>query len=145
MMIAKTTAYGIRALAYLAKQEPGRPCELRKIAEGEQIPPVYLRKILSQLRRHRLVHSTKGIHGGYQLSKPPETIILWDVFRVLDPEPDVDMCVLGHGVCDPRYPCPLHEDWEQLRRQFIELLQSRTISEVADRMLPRIGREATSR
>ncbi|HMX29573.1 MAG TPA: Rrf2 family transcriptional regulator [Blastocatellia bacterium] len=69
MIFSKATGYGIRALAYLAKHAGENPCGLREIAEAEQIPPLYLSKVLGDLRRQRLVRSTKGIHGGYVLAR----------------------------------------------------------------------------
>ena len=142
MIFSKATGYGIRALAYLANQNVGRPCGLREIAEAEQIPPVYLRKILGALRRHRLVRSTKGIHGGYALASPPQAITLWNVFQLLEPEPDLDQCILGYGengACDPDAPCPLHDDWQSVRQELMELLQTKTISQVAASAIERRG------
>ena len=74
MIISKATGYGIRALAYMTSRPANERCSLREIALHEQIPPVYLQKILGMLRRLRLVRSTKGIHGGYELNRPPQSI-----------------------------------------------------------------------
>jgi Rrf2 family protein len=130
MIFSKTTAYGIRALAYLAHHPEG-PCGLQQIVEQEKIPPLYLRKVLGELRRHRLLRSSRGIHGGYELARSPETITLWDVFRVLEPDPYLDGCILGQGQCHHESSCALHEDWQRVRRELLRLLQSKTISEVA--------------
>ena len=130
MIFSKTTAYGIRALAYLANHQDG-PCGLQQIVEHEKVPPLYLRKVLGELRRHRLLRSSKGIHGGYELARPPETITLWDVFRILEPDPYLDVCILGQGQCNHEPLCALHEDWQRVRRDLVGLLQSKTISEVA--------------
>ncbi|MFY9610200.1 MAG: Rrf2 family transcriptional regulator [Blastocatellia bacterium] len=131
MIFSKATGYGIRALAYLARNPDRGLCGLQEIAEHERIPPVYLRKVLGELRRHRLLYSVKGIHGGYRLARPPQTITLWEVFRVLEPDPYVDACILGCGQCDPESSCALHEDWQKVRKDLVGLLQTKTISEVA--------------
>jgi Rrf2 family protein len=131
MIFSKATGYGIRALAYLARHPESGLCGLREIAEHEHIPPVYLRKVLGELRRHRLLRSVKGIHGGYELARPPQTITLWEVFRVLEPDPYVDACILGRGECNPQSSCALHEDWQKVRTQLLGVLQTKTISEVA--------------
>ena len=131
MILSKATGYGIRALAFLANQPNDGLCGLTEIAKHEKIPPVYLRKILGELRRHRLLRSVKGIHGGYELARAPESITLWEVFRVLEPDPYIDSCILGHGVCTPACGCLLHNDWQRIRREFVELLQTKTIAEIA--------------
>ena len=86
-MFSKSTGYAVRALAYLAIQGQERSCGLREIAEHEKIPPVFLGKVLGDLRRHRVLTSNKGIHGGYRLARPPQTITLWDVVALLEPDP----------------------------------------------------------
>ena len=131
MIFSKATGYGIRALAFLASNSNAGLCGLTEIAEHEQIPPVYLRKILGELRRHRLLRSVKGIHGGYELARPPQSITLWDVFRVLEPDPYIDACILGHGVCTPACGCSLHDDWQKIRHELVEMLQTKTIFEIA--------------
>jgi Rrf2 family iron-sulfur cluster assembly transcriptional regulator len=130
MILSKATGYGILALAYLSKQPKKKLCGLEEIASHEGIPPVFLRKVLGELRRHRLVRSVKGIHGGYELARIPQAITLWDVVRLLDTDPDLDLCVLGRGVCSPETACPLHEDWNKVREEWVKMLQSKTISEL---------------
>ena len=131
MIFSKATGYGIRALAYLARHPDGGLVGLQEIAKHEHIPPVYLRKVLGELRRHRLLRSVKGIHGGYELARAAQTITLWEVFRVLEPDPYVDACILGCRQCDPESSCALHEEWQELRKDLVSLLQTKTIAEVA--------------
>jgi Rrf2 family protein len=131
MMFSKATGYGIRALAYIASQPDHRLCGLQEIAKHEEIPAAYLRKVLGELRRHRLLRSVKGIHGGYELGRSPETITFWEVFRVLEPDPYLDMCIFGNKVCTAESSCAFHEDWQSLRKELVALLEARTISEAA--------------
>jgi Rrf2 family protein len=131
MILSKTTSYGIRALAYIASQPEPRLLGLQEIAAHENIPPAYLRKILGELRRHRLLRSVKGIHGGYELGRSAEEITLWEVFKVLEPDPYMDTCILGNRVCTPDAACAFHNDWQDVRKQLVALLETRTISEAA--------------
>ena len=131
MIFSKATGYGIRALAYLASQPDNRLCGLQEIAEHENIPPAYLRKVLGELRRHRFLRSVKGIHGGYELGRAPEEITLWDVFSVVEPDPYMDMCILGNKICAPECACAFHDDWQRVRKEIVDLLQERTIAEAA--------------
>lgn len=131
MFFSKATGYGIRALAYIASQPEHRLCGLQEIAEHEDIPPAYLRKVLGELRRHRLLRSVKGIHGGYELGRAPEAITLWDVFSVVEPDPYLDMCILGNKLCAPESSCAFHGDWQRVREEIVSLLQERTIAEAA--------------
>lgn len=131
MLLSKTTGYGIRSLALLARQPQSRLCGLQELAEGENAPPVFLRKILGELRRHRLVTSLKGIHGGYALAKPADEITLWDVFTILDSDPYWDRCVLTYAPCSVESPCVLCPMWQRQRQEFFDALKSTTIADVA--------------
>ena len=90
---------------------------------------MFLRKILGELRRHRLLRSVKGIHGGYELNRPPDMITLWDIVQSLEPDPDFEACVLGRGPCNSVPTCPFHDDWQKVRQAWVTMLKSRTISE----------------
>ena len=130
MILSKAAGYAIRALAYIAGRANG-PCGLRAIAEQEKIPPVFLRKVLGDLRRHGLLRSSKGIYGGYELACPPESITLWDVVRLVDPNPSWDSCILGYESHDPKHLCPMHEEWAKKQNELISMLQARTIAGIA--------------
>ena len=131
MIFSKATGYGIRALAYMASQAEHGLFGLQEIAEHEDIPPAYLRKVLGELRRHRLLRSTKGIHGGYELGRAPEAITLWEVFSLLEADPYMDLCILGNKVCSPESSCAFHDDWQRIQKELVALLQDRTIAEAA--------------
>ncbi|HQZ97105.1 MAG TPA: Rrf2 family transcriptional regulator [Pyrinomonadaceae bacterium] len=131
MILSKTTGYGVMALAYLAGKEVSMVCGLQEIAETECIPPIYLRKILGELRRHRILRSIKGIHGGYSLARLPDTITIWEVNQILAPDPYLDDCILGFGLCKTSDACVLHGRWQRIRREYVELLETTTIAQIA--------------
>jgi Rrf2 family protein len=130
MVFSKATGYGIRALSYLARQNDLRLCGIGEIASSEKIPPVYLRKLLGELRRHRIVQSVKGIHGGYLLAQTPQDITLWDVFRVLDHDPYLDECVIC-GAREEEFSCSFCKDWKYIRDELVEILKNKTIADFA--------------
>lgn len=130
MIFSRATGYGIRALAYLAGYSGLRLCGLNEIAVSENIPPVYLRKLLGELRRHRIVRSVKGMHGGYLLAREPQKVTLWDVFIVLDPNPYLDECVLCHSR-DEKNGCSFCSEWKRIGSDLIQLLKNSTIADFA--------------
>jgi Rrf2 family transcriptional regulator, cysteine metabolism repressor len=134
MVFSKATGYGIRALAYLARQTDVRLCGLSEIADSENIPPVYLRKLLGELRRHRIIRSVKGIHGGYLLAREPQKVTLWDVFMVLDPNPYLDECILCHSQ-DKRKTCAFCGEWKRIGSDLVKLLKKQTIADFANKTL----------
>lgn len=130
MVFSKGTGYGIRALVYLARQSEGRTYGIGEIAASERIPSEYLRKLLSELRRHRLVSSAKGIHGGYMLARPAQSITLWEVFSLLDQDPYLDECIIC-GSRDEERSCPICREWKHISDSLIDLLKCQTIADFA--------------
>ncbi|MEZ5427023.1 MAG: Rrf2 family transcriptional regulator [Pyrinomonadaceae bacterium] len=130
MVFSRATGYGIRALAYMARQKDLRLCGIGEIATNERIPPVYLRKILAELRRQRFVKSVKGVHGGYLLAQMPDSITLWDIYKVLNNDPFLDECILC-GSSDENLTCSFCSDWKRIREDLMMTLKEKTIADFA--------------
>ena len=54
-MLAQKTRYALRSLLYLVEEGGGRPVQLARIAETQQIPPKYLELIMLGLKKAGLV------------------------------------------------------------------------------------------
>jgi len=85
MRISQKGLYALQALIVLARRYPtGKTVRIRDVAQEEQLPEKFLEAILRDLKRARVVVSVRGVHGGYQLQRPPEQIFLGDVLRRID-------------------------------------------------------------
>ncbi len=86
MDISARTEYAVRAMLMLAEAstENQGPISVDSLATRQELPRKFLEAIVSDLRRGGLVRSTRGARGGYTLSRPPEEIVLGDVFRAVD-------------------------------------------------------------
>jgi Rrf2 family protein len=83
-MLSQKAKYAMRALLYLAREEPDRPVFISEIAEQQSVPKKFLELILLDLKRHGLVHSYRGKKGGYLLAKPASEIAFGQVIRAID-------------------------------------------------------------
>jgi Rrf2 family transcriptional regulator, iron-sulfur cluster assembly transcription factor len=131
MLFSRPVEYAIRAMTLLASQEPGQLTGAREISQAENIPMPYLWKILRVLTRRKLVRSFKGIRGGYELARPAESIRLNDVLLATDGNDIRDACVLGLPECDNQYPCPLHEQWKQIRGNMMQMLDQTSVADLS--------------
>jgi Rrf2 family iron-sulfur cluster assembly transcriptional regulator len=131
MLFSRTSEYALRALTFLALQQPGKRSGAREISDAESIPVPFLWKILQTLTRRRLIRSFKGLRGGYELAQPAKAISLSHVIYATDGADFRDRCVLGLPECDNRNPCPLHEQWKQIRGEMTEMLDRTTLADLA--------------
>jgi Rrf2 family protein len=84
MKLTARTEYALLALVYLARHQNEGNISVDTIATAQGIPPKFLEQLMLSLKRARLLHSTKGQKGGYQLAKSPQQITLAEVVRLFD-------------------------------------------------------------
>lgn len=84
MKLTARSEYALLALVYLARQDNTSYISVDTIAQAQGIPPKFLEQMMLALKRARLLRSTKGQKGGYQLAKEPNEITLAEVVRLFD-------------------------------------------------------------
>lgn len=84
MRVSAKVDYALRAMAELAAEATVGPVAATRLAEQQAIPLKFLHGVLADLKRARLVRSTRGPEGGYELSRPAAEITVADVFRAMD-------------------------------------------------------------
>ena len=60
------------------------PIPIAQIASAEGLSDVYAAKLMRQLRLAGLVESIRGSNGGYRLTRPANSISVWDAIHALD-------------------------------------------------------------
>ena len=84
-MLSQKAKYAIKALLVLARvQEKNALAQARDISVRQNIPKKFLDLIFFELRRHGLIHSTRGREGGYMLARPAAKISIAEIVRAVD-------------------------------------------------------------
>lgn len=84
MKLSRTVSYAVRAALQLAQTESSAPVPCSKLASEGEMPERFLLQILRVLVTHGILKSTRGVEGGYSLSRPPEDISLLEVIEAID-------------------------------------------------------------
>jgi Rrf2 family protein len=82
--ISKRTQYGLKAVIALGQRYGDGPILIATLAGEERIPLKFLEGILLDLKSQGLLESKKGKGGGYQLSRPPSTITIGSIIRMME-------------------------------------------------------------
>jgi Rrf2 family protein len=86
MLFSAKAEYACLAMLELAARHgSSKPVRLVELADVHSIPQRFLVQLLQQLKGAGLVASSRGVTGGYLLTRPPTEITLADVLDVIDP------------------------------------------------------------
>ncbi len=134
-MLTRKTKYGLKALSFLAKQEPGIPVQISKIAEAENISLKFLESILLTLRKNELLISKKGKGGGYLLAKKPNEISLAAVYRILEGPIALVPCVSLNFYkkcddCKDEDACSIHDFMIEVRDSNFKIFENKSVADL---------------
>jgi Rrf2 family protein len=76
MKVNTSTAYGLLAVGYIAKNKDKGLIMSQTIAKQYNIHSEYLLKIMQQLAKANVLRSKRGPHGGYSLARLPKKITM---------------------------------------------------------------------
>jgi Rrf2 family protein len=135
-MLTRKGKYGLKAMILLAREYGRGPILIGDLAEQEAIPKKFLESILVALKHRGLVHSRKGPHGGYQLSRSPEQISVGDIVRTLDGPLALVSCVsqTAYSPCEEcvtEKDCTVRRVFQQVRDETARILDGTTLAQAA--------------
>lgn len=128
-MFSKTCEYAIRAIIFIAQQtQDGSKIGVKAIAKGIDSPEYFIAKILQDLGKKGFVQSLKGPTGGFYLSEANLATPLSEIVQEIDGNRIFTSCALGLKECSDERPCPLHDKFIHIKKDYVQLLrQSRVI------------------
>lgn len=125
--------YGVRLMVDLARNYGDKARSLTEISQSEGLTIPYLEQLVKCLRESNLVESTRGAHGGYRLSRPPERMNMGEILRALE-GPIAPMICATEGdmtvICDRLDGCSTKFLWARVRDAITTTLDSLTLADL---------------
>ena len=126
LRISKLTDYATVILAFLASQ-PGRLHAAAEVADQTRLSLPTVSKLLKTLQRAGLVTSTRGSHGGYQLTRPAAAISAAAILDALEGGPvAITECSGKDSHCGIEHVCRVGRAWQR-----VNLAIRRTLSDIS--------------
>lgn len=134
-MLSKKTKYGLKALAYIAKQPKGEKIQIGTISESENISHKFLESIMLTLKKGGFLGAKKGKGGGYYLLKEAADIKMTDVIRTLEGPIAMLPCVSLNFYekcddCPDEDTCSVHKLMIQVRDNTLSVLRNNTLADL---------------
>ena len=132
-MFSKSCEYGIRATIFIAsKCCENRKVGLKEIAVAIDSPIAFTAKILQKLTKDKIIHSTKGVNGGFEVFQNDlQTIRLIQIVEAIDGNSVFSGCGLGLENCSETHPCPVHFEFKEIKEQLFIMLKNTSLEQLA--------------
>jgi Rrf2 family protein len=134
-MLTKSTEYAIRSLIYIQLQNwkemrPGVP----EIAREIEAPTAFTAKILHILTSRHILESMKGRGGGFFFHENQSDLSLYQIIIVMEGDRLFTKCGFGLRNCNDDNPCPLHDQYIELRGGLLKMAQSESVGSLAQKI-----------
>ena len=134
MRISSLEEYGLRCMMALTRIGLDGQLSIPEIAKGEGLSVPYASKLLSILRKEKLVTAVRGRGGGFCISRPANEITLLDVITALGgPLLDPNHCNRFSGneeECVHLEDCCVHNLFNSLAEFMEDMLSKTTLQDI---------------
>ena len=136
MKLSAREQYGLRAMIELGRQHGRGPVSFSEVAEAQGLSLGYLEQIIPLLKEAGLVESTRGVRGGYEVSRAPAEITVGDVVRALEEGSIMPLkCIPGaegEDSCTRKGVCTARDVWKRMHEGMVEVLDSTTLADLVE-------------
>jgi len=105
------------------------------ISKAINSPSAFTAKILKELVKGNILKSTRGPHGGFEISEEKRrTTKLVEIIKAIDSDAIYNRCGLGLSECNEITPCPLHGKFKFVRDDLKTMLDNTTLEDLASQL-----------
>ena len=84
LSITSKSPYAVAALVELGLHGGDAPVSIAELGRRREIPPQFLEQLFAVLRRAGVLHSQRGVKGGYRFARDPAEITVLQIVELLD-------------------------------------------------------------
>lgn len=126
MLVTRKMDYGLRILIILGCR-PNDRLTSEELAETIDVPRQFTLKIAQSLTKAGLIRAQRGVGGGIQLARAPETITLRDIFTATDTPRALNECLIDPSICDRAQCCAPHHILQDIQKMLDQRLTEVTL------------------
>lgn len=129
IQVSEAVSLALHGLGLLVSRK-GR-ISIREMAAVMGVSEAHLAKVFQRLSKGGLVRSMRGPGGGFVLAKAPSEVTLYEVYSLIEGEPDGRICLLDCGKC-PFRKCLFEGLLVRMKQEFVEFLRKKRLSDLED-------------
>ena len=129
-VIRRNTDYAIRLIVRLVESFGNGPISAKALAESTDVSYELGCKLLQKLSSAKLVASSMGAGGGFELAKKPEKISLYQVIKAVQGNICLNRCAGDAKSCPKRQGCKIRKKLVILQKYIEEYLKNIMLDEL---------------
>ncbi len=131
MKINTKIRYGMKTMVELALEKNRKGIFQKEISKNQNISIKYLDQIISSLKASGLVQNAGGRKSGYLLTRKPEEISVYDIYKAFESDLRIIEGTGSHSSRNKEYQSAAQEFWTGLNEHIINYLESETLDHLA--------------
>lgn len=129
IQVSEAVSLALHGLGLLVSRK-GR-ISIREMAAEMGVSEAHLAKVFQRLSKGGLVRSMRGPGGGFVLAKAPSDVTLYEVYSLIEGEPEVGICLLDCGKC-PFRKCLFEGLLVKMKQEFVNFLRKKRLSDLEE-------------
>ncbi len=132
-MLSLTCKTAIKAVIYLAsKYRCGEKSGIKEIAAFINGSEHTVGKMLQTLVKEEVILSAKGPAGGFYITVKQIKQPIIHIIEAIDGRDVFKQCGLGLSKCSSTHPCPIHNDYKEVRDLFENLCRQKNVADLCE-------------
>ena len=102
----------------------------KDISVNQEISNRYLDHIIAALKAAGLISTLKGKKSGYILTRKPDEISLYDIYKAFESDMRIVECLATNRHCDRNSLCAAQSTWFELNDLIINYLDNKSLEDL---------------
>jgi Rrf2 family iron-sulfur cluster assembly transcriptional regulator len=129
-LVRRNTDYAVRLLVNLARQYGHGPVSTRVAASEEGVSYPLACKLMQKLHGSKLIESSMGPKGGFNLGRAPSEITLLEVVEAIQGPISVNRCLLSSDACTRQMGCSVRAKLAGVQETIVSSLAGITFDDL---------------
>ena len=125
--------YATRVLIHLAALPVGTRANRVTLAKLADVPTEFLGKVLQALTRGGLIHSHRGVNGGFELARAGSQISMLDIIEAIEGPISLNVCTAYPEACPRQWWCAAHDVWREAQDAMKSVLSAANVEQLAQK------------
>ena len=133
LKLSKKAEYALMAAKFMALNNNTGNSSAKEISECYEIPYQLVSKVLQKLVKGEIAVSTKGMNGGFSLTREPDNISLLDIIKAVEKDYKIVDCMQPNGNssdCSNFDCCKIKDPLSEIQRKIDKIFIETSLAQI---------------